>query len=116
MGVSGVRGCALRFWGVFARQYEVIPLSQHFFGANFRLILRNKTADSGYFSHTRHSLQLITQMPVLQSAQVSEAVFVAAVYDRVFVNPPGTGGIGPDCGVDSFGQTAGDLLHVFEDS
>src|SRR5260370_2579456 len=75
-----------------------------------------KSADSGYFSHTRHSLQLITQMPVLQSAQVSEAVFVAAVYECVFVNPPGTGGIGPDCGVDSFGQTAGDLLHLFHHS
>ena len=87
-------------------------VGEEFFGIEIDLILAHKAADAGHFRDTGHGFKLVAQVPVLQSAQVGQALGVAAIHDGVLVNPTRACGIRADCGMNVFGQPACDLAEI----
>ena len=65
-------------------------------GAPARVTLPDKAADAGYFCDSWHSLQRVTQMPILQAAQIGKAAFSALIDDGIFIHPACARRIGAD--------------------
>ncbi len=74
--------------------------SQQAFRIQLDLILANESPDRGDLRDSRHSLQRIANLPVLQASQVGEIQVMAAINQQVFVDPTGSSGVGPDNRVD----------------
>ena len=62
-----------------------------FLRVHANLILLHEAAKAGYFSHTRKSLQLIAEKPVLQAAEVGKAVAMMMIDDGVSIYPARAG-------------------------
>ena len=77
-------------------------------------VLADKATDAGDFGHARHALQLEAQAPVLQRAQFREVVRVAAVDQRVLVDPTHAGGVRAELRFDAFGQLGAHLREVLQ--
>src|SRR5438094_7653187 len=67
------------------------------------LILFYKTADGRDFRDTFHRGKRVTEIPILDRAQLGEVMLSAVIDERVFVNPADTGCIGPINGLTPFG-------------
>ena len=61
-------------------------------------------------------MQVITQRPILEGAQLGEAVFPGVINERVFVNPPDPSGVRAKRRVYIFRQLIADLVQIFEDA
>ncbi len=80
------------------------------------MIFANESADGGDFGDARNSFQLVAQIPILETAQISQAALMAAIDERVFVYPACSRGVRTDYRMNVRGQAACDLLHVFQNS
>ena len=76
------------------------------------MILAHKAADTGHLCHAGHGFKLIAQIPVLQCAQISQALGVTAIDDGILVNPARAGRIGADGRMNIRRQPSGNLLQV----
>src|SRR5277367_2790610 len=83
-------------------------------GIKLYLILLYEAADAGDLSHSRHGLQRIAQMPVLQATQVGETVLAALVDDGILIDPACTCCIGTNGRMHVLRQTPADLLQVLD--
>ena len=70
-----------------------------FFGIEIDLILANESADGGYLGDARNGFELVAQIPVLKAAQIRQAVLMAVVHERVFIDPSCSGCVWPDHGM-----------------
>ena len=84
-------------------------------GIKPHLVLADEAADRRHLGDARNGFKLVAQEPVLQAAQVSQAVLMALIDDQVFVHPPSARRIRSDDGMNARRQASGDLLHVLED-
>ena len=81
-------------------------VAQQCIGVDFYLVLLDEATHRGHFRHTRHGLQGVAQVPVLDGAQVGEVVVATAVDQGVFKHPADAGGIGAQGRCDPVGQAA----------
>src|SRR6185437_17065668 len=74
------------------------------------------SANRGDLRYSRNGFERVSQVPVLQAAEVSKAVAMACIDDGVFVNPARSGRVWSDDRMHLRGQSAADLLQVFENA
>src|ERR1700676_1751311 len=78
------------------------------------LILANKSANGGYLGYSWNRFELVTQVPILKTAQVGQTALMAVVHERVFIDPTCAGRIRPDDRMNARGQATSNLLHVLQ--
>ena len=78
------------------------------------LVLLDHSADAGDLGNAGNRLELVAQEPVLQAAQSGKVVPAGPVDERIFVDPPHTGCIGPKRARDAIGQAVLHLVEIFE--
>ncbi|MNE05407.1 hypothetical protein D3C80_979680 [compost metagenome] len=61
------------------------------------LILAYHAAHAGHFRHVGDGFQFKLQRPVLQRAQVGQAVLAAFIHQGILVHPADAGGVRPQC-------------------
>ena len=76
----------------------------------------DESPDGRDFGNARNGFKLIAQVPILNTAQLGETALVGAIDKNVFIDPPGTGRIRADDGMDIGRQSSFDLLHVLQHS
>src|SRR6185437_13985946 len=55
-------------------------------GIKLHLVLLHIAADAGDLRNSRYGLQLITKLPVLQTAPIGQTVPVACIDNRILIN------------------------------
>ena len=73
------------------------------------LVLLHSAADAGHFRDTRHGIQLVANVPVLQRAEIAQAE--SAALDRVPEHVADTSRIRPERRHDTGGQLLGDEVQ-----
>src|SRR5438874_13682883 len=68
------------------------------------LILFYETTDRRDFGHAFHGREGVTEIPVLNRAQLREIVFAAVIHQRVLINPADAGRVRTDDRIHAFGQ------------
>ncbi|GBE30776.1 hypothetical protein BMS3Bbin04_01812 [bacterium BMS3Bbin04] len=81
---------------------------------NDNLVLLDESADACNFSHTGYCLQLITHVPILNTAQFCKRMTVG--FEHVLVNPAKSGSIRTETGSNSLWQTFRSLIQVFKNT
>src|SRR5438132_1876488 len=67
------------------------------------LVLLHESADRGDFRNAFHGRERVTQIPILNRAQLREIVFPAVVNQRVFINPSNAGRVRTDYRIHALG-------------
>src|SRR5271155_4608516 len=80
----------------------------------FHLVLLYEAADGGDFRNSRHGFERITNVPILQAAEVGETVSMTLVDESIFVNPARAGRVGPDHRTYAGRKLACNLFEVFQ--
>ena len=106
-------GAAANF---FDDRREGNAVGAEFVRIDVHLILTNESANARHLSNSRDGFKLIPQIPVLNAAQVGEAVLMAVVYKDVLVDPSGARRVWTDDRMHAFREPPGNLLHVLQDS
>ena len=78
------------------------------------LILFDEPADRGHFCHSRHTFQLVAQVPVLKAAELSQIVRPGLVHQRVLIDPPDSRGIRSQRRCDAGRKLPGEFLEIFQ--
>ena len=84
-------------------------------GVDVHLVLLDKTADGSHFSHPGNGLEPVTDVPILQGAQLGEVIFSGRVHQGVFKAPAYPGGIRPQGRGNPRRKLSRDSLHVLQD-
>src|ERR1039457_626551 len=87
-----------------------------FVRVQIHLVLANESPNGSDFRNTRDGLQLVSEIPILKTAQVSKAVLVGAVNDRILVHPARSRRVGANHRRYVFRQDSLELLDVFKDA
>ncbi len=87
-------------------------IGEELVGVEVHLVLAHKAADAGHLCHAGHGFKLIAQIPVLQRAQIRQALGVTAIDDGILIDPARAGCIGTDSRMNIRGQPPGNLLQV----
>ena len=80
------------------------------------LILANEAADAGHLSDAGHRLQLISNVPVLERAEIRERMLTRAVDERVLKHPPDTGRIRAERSLHALRKLRLYLREIFENT
>ena len=80
------------------------------------LVLLLEAAEGGHLRDARHRLQAVAQRPVLERAQVGEAVLPRVVHEGVLEDPADAGGVRAHLGAHALGQDGLDLREVLDDA
>jgi hypothetical protein len=78
------------------------------------LVLLHEAADRGHLGDALHRLEGVPQVPVLQGAELGQAVLAGVVHQGVLIDPADAGRVRPDDGVDALGQGAPDGVQVLD--
>ena len=62
-------------------------------GIDVHLVLAHEAAERGHLGHAGHGAKLVAQEPVLERAQVGQAVLSRSVHQHVLKNPTHAGGV-----------------------
>ncbi len=96
------------------RERDVVRLE--LIRVELHLVLADEASDGGHLGNAGNSFKLITDEPILKTAQVCQAVLMAVVNQHVFIDPTRPRRIGTEDGVDAGRQLALKLLKVFENA
>ena len=95
-------------------RHERNVVGPQFIRVELNLVLPDKATDGRDFRDARNGFKLIAQVPILQAAQVSEAMLMAVIQHYILVDPARARGVRPDGRVNARGQASCDLLKVFD--
>ena len=72
-----------------------------------------ESADGRDFGNTLYGRERVTQIPILNGAQLGEIMLSRVIDECVFVNPAYSSGVRADCWVHSFGKRTAHRIEVF---
>src|SRR6516164_5872970 len=80
------------------------------------LILLHETTNRRDFGDTFHRGKRVTQIPILNGAQLGEVVLSGVVNKRVFINPTDTGRVGADDRIYALWQRSAYRVEIFNNA
>ena len=82
---------------IFADDFrERNAVSEQLIRIEIDLVLLHEAADGRDLGNAFYRLEGITQIPILERAQLGQIVFPGLIDERVFEDPADAGGVGPN--------------------